>query len=56
MPIEKITDAIAMKAFPDTIFLLHIHGFEGYSSRYKIDEMVNNNSNTEIVAILKYHT
>ena len=34
---EKTTDAIAMKFYPDTILLSHIYGFEGYSSRYKID-------------------
>ena len=32
-----------MKLFLDTILLLlYINGFEGYLSRYKIDEMVNN--------------
>ena len=31
--------------FPDTIALLHIYGFEGYLSWYKIDEMINNHSN-----------
>ena len=36
------TNAMAMKLFLDTILLLYIYGFEGYSSRYKIDEMVNN--------------
>ena len=37
-----------MKFFPDTILLLHIYGFEGYSysSQYKIDEMVNSHSNS----------
>ena len=33
---------MAMKFFLDTIFLLHIYGFEGYLNWYKIDEMVNN--------------
>ena len=33
---------MAMKFFLDTILLLYIYGFEGYLSRYKIDEMVNN--------------
>ena len=33
---------MAMKLFLDTILLLHIIGFEGYLSQYKIDEMVNN--------------
>ena len=33
---------MAMKHFLDTILLLYIYGFEGYLSRYKIDEMVNN--------------
>ena len=37
---------MAMKYFPDTILLLHTFGFEGYLSQYKIDEMVNNNSNS----------
>ena len=36
------TDAMAMKFFLDTIPLLYIYGFEGYLSRYKIDEMANN--------------
>ena len=31
-----------MKFFLDTILLLYINGFEGYLSRYKTDEMVNN--------------
>ena len=35
-----------MKFFIDTILLLHIHGFEGYLSQYKIDKMVNNHSNS----------
>ena len=46
MPTEKTPDAIAMNVFPDTILLLHICGFEEYSSRYKIDEIVNNHSNS----------
>ena len=46
MPTGKTTDAIAMNSFLDTILLLHIYGFEGYSSRYQIDEMVNNHSNS----------
>ena len=46
MPTGKTTDVIAMNFFPDTILLLHIYGFEGYSSQYKIDEMVNNHSNS----------
>ena len=33
---------MAMKFYLDTILLLYIYGFEGYLSRYKIDEMVNN--------------
>ena len=33
---------MAMNFFIDTILLLHIYGFEGYLSWYKIDEMVNN--------------
>ena len=33
---------MAMKFFLDTILLLHMYGFEGYLSWYKIDEMVNN--------------
>ena len=33
---------MAMKSFLDTILLLLMYGFEGYLSRYKIDEMVNN--------------
>ena len=33
---------MVMKFFLDTILLLYIYGFEGYLSRYKIDEMVNN--------------
>ena len=33
---------MAMKFFLDTILLLYIYGFEGYLSRYKINEMVNN--------------
>ena len=33
---------MAMKSFLDTILLLYIYRFEGYLSRYKIDEMVNN--------------
>ena len=33
---------MAMKFFLDTILILYIYGFEGYLSRYKIDEMVNN--------------
>ena len=34
------------KIFPNTIILLHVYGFEGYSSQCKIDEMVNNHSNS----------
>ena len=35
-----------MKFFPDTIPLSHIiYYFDGYSSQFKIDEMVNNHSN-----------
>ena len=41
-PTGQITDAMAMKLFLDVILLLYIYGFEGYSSQYKIDEMVNN--------------
>ena len=39
---------MAMKLFQDTILLLYIriYGFEGYLSRYKIDEMVNNHSHS----------
>ena len=33
---------MAKKFFLDAILLLYIYGFEGYLSRYKIDEMVNN--------------
>ena len=32
--------------FLDTILLLHIYGFEGYLSQYKIDKTVNNHLNT----------
>ena len=46
MPTGKTTSAIAIKLFPDTTILLHIYGFEGYSSWYEIDEMVNNHSNS----------
>ena len=46
MPTGQNTDAMAMKLFLDTILLLHIYGFEGYLSQYKIDEMVNNHSNS----------
>ena len=47
IPTGKITDHMALKFFPETIILLlHIYGFEGYSSRYKSDEMVNNHSNS----------
>ena len=33
-------------SYPDTTLLLHIYGFVAYLSRYKIDEMVNNHSNS----------
>ena len=46
MPTGKTTDGIAMNIFPNTTPLLHIYGFEGYSSRYETDEMVNNHSNS----------
>ena len=36
----------SFEIFPDTILLLHIKGFEGYSSQYKIDKMVNNHLNS----------
>ena len=47
VPTGKTTDAIAMNFF-QKLPLLHIilYSFEGYSSQYKIDEMVNNYSNS----------
>ena len=33
---------MAMKFFLHNILLLHIYGFQGYLSRYKVDKMVNN--------------
>ena len=33
---------MVMKFFLETILLLYIYSFEGYLSRYKIDEVVNN--------------
>ena len=41
MPTGYNYDATAMNFFLGTILLLYIYSFEGYLSRYKIDEMVN---------------
>ena len=44
-PTGKTSDAMAMKYYAGrqlAILLLHIYGFEGYSSQYKLGEMVNN--------------
>ena len=46
MPSGKTTDAIAMNFVPDTTLVLHMYGFEGYSSQYKIDKIVNNHLNS----------
>ena len=46
MPTGKTTDAMAMRFFPNSILLLHMYGFKGYSIWYKIDEMVNDPSNS----------
>ena len=44
MPTGKTADGIAMKFSRQSV--LHMYGFKGYSSWYKIDEMVNNHSNS----------
>ena len=36
---------MAMKFFSDTILLLHMYSFEGFSNRFKFDETVNNHLN-----------
>ena len=45
MPTGKTTDAIAMNFSRYYAFITHLC-FEGYSTWYKIDEMVNNYSNS----------
>ena len=42
---EMSTDAITMIFF-QTLSFYYTYGFEGYSSQYIIDEMVNNYSNS----------
>ena len=44
-PTAQTTDGMAMKFFPQTILLLKVDHFEGFLNRYKIDGMVNDNSN-----------
>ena len=42
MPTKLITDATALKLFPDTIPLWYVYHFEGFLNWSKIVSIVNN--------------
>ena len=46
IPTGKTTDCMALKFFPEIILLLKVDRFEGILNRIKIDEMVNDHSNS----------
>ena len=43
-PIRCIINALDLKIFPNTIMLLKVGPFEGFSNRSNVDELVINNT------------